>query len=399
MKTSILLAATLVCAAPLCAQPANTAQFAPTIERINGVPFALISPAQAAALLPAKMLVFHLREVTLRAALLDLQKQSGVSLELADDPALGKLVSLDLETRSFQDALRAITGAAGLATQLTQREQEGGAWRVVFGDQPEAVQTGDAPFQVRILAVQSNFYNAVKPRGEGFKRQRIESANVQLVPVIDLRWPLAGHPRFRFTRAEDEMGRSLLPAEPDPLPFTFDHQWLGERSVEIAVPNRDARALAHLEGVMLLVLAAKREHWEVPDALRAAGAAHEFKSNGETLTVSMESVRRNEDGVIIGVEVSSAAPFDEDGFRNPLFSNGQLIASLRLKNAKGQVLLPSYLDFSGGDNDVTINLEFAQRGLDLAPLDSTAPLRLIFDAPVEWVQAEIPFAFENVPLP
>ena len=117
MRPQLLFAALLIGAAPVGAQPD------PNLKPNNGLLFPLVAPEKVEDLVPLEPISLHLREVSLGAALRELQVQSGVELDLnveADRQKLAKTLSVDIQTRSFNEAFAAVADegrrADGFAT-------------------------------------------------------------------------------------------------------------------------------------------------------------------------------------------------------------------------------------------------------------------------------------------
>ena len=378
----------------------------------EALPFPVISPAEAQKLATEKPIALHLRAVTLEAAIAQLQTQSGIEIGFGARPeseTMAQTLSLDLETRSFIEAFEAIFKAARVEAHL-EHQSDVAAWQVQFGkrDNDDALGAGVGPFAVELAAVESQLHKTARREAGQWKRERdlLYAARLQPVPAPQLPW-ITG-PRFRLTRAEDEAGRSLIYTGEQ---FDFDRarDWAREWYLPLQTPAPGAQTLAHLEGVMDALLFTKREHWEVPDALRAANghtksATHEFKSNGQTVRLTLQSVRIENPFVHLQLRVSSPATRDLGAFATAFLSNNQLLPSFRLIDAQGRTFIsrnetPVY----GDDNVINVSANFDPRTQaeydQLQTVVLAEPIKLVFDAPIEWVQTQVPFSFENVPLP
>lgn len=398
MKTQILLGAVLVCAVPVWAQPD------PIIKPLNGLPFPLIAPAQAQALVQ-QPLVFHLREVTLRAALEDLQKQSGVKINTAwagDDGQLDKKLSLDLETSSFAQAFDDITDEAGVKASLSRFGSDS-AWNLRLGQNAandDAPRSGVGEFQVRLSGINSNFSKSVK-LGKNNAPTRTQkttlSLSLDMVPAPGLK--IIGAPRFRLTRAADAQGNSLLlPARDDPFPFRFN-SWSFPRAVELKVPAAPTPNLAQLEGVAVVVVPTKRETLEIPDIAASKGTAHTFGTGRGAVSLTVEEVKQTGNSLSLRLKVRALGDRDDEGLSSPLLSAELLMGALQLKTADGQILSSGGYGANGGSNELLINAQFVAPQPAGQNAAAPGPLTLLLDAPTEFAQTEVPFSFENVPLP
>ncbi len=437
MKTNINISRCAVGTCILCVLPA-LAQ--PEFRPANGPSYRLVSPEEAAKLtLTEKPMALHLRDVTLADALAELSKQSGVSLETsfgADPVTLAKKLSLDLETRSFNEAFSAILDEADVKAKL-QRFGSGPSWNVLFNQTEQQndppPQSGVGPFQVRVLNVNSNLSKSASPtQSKAVQRSQTNRASINFGFASDPQLVTSEAPRVRITRATDEKGRSLREEDPVRFPtlavpgranirfeggglysiFGVGGNSMEQTSVPLGTLPEDSEKLALLEGVATYVLPSKREKWEVTDVLNAKGASHEFQSGGQQLTLSLKDVQKAGGGVVLDLRV--AFPDGNEGGKAPL-SSGQLTSGLRLVDAGGQKLMASSISSSVEGNELSVQATYSlARGprtpfvvrdgkMVPAPLPEAPalaePLRLFFDIPTEFVQTEVPFSFSDLPLP
>lgn len=401
-------------AAPTWAQPLPVERIIP---KINNLSLPLVSPNEAEKLaMPAKSIVLHLREVTLAQALGELQKQSGVALNFdwSEPATLDKKLSLDLETRFFQPAFDAIMDEAGVKGTL-QRDGHRKEWRVQFGPDSEKIsgpQSGVGTFQAQLQSVDSNFRETVKPNANGQAvRSQERSFSISIDGRTDPILDVIGTPLIILKRVEDDKRRSLLDANGNQwLRYDFDSGWYGVRSQSFNTPASDAKSLARIEGTAIYVVPTEREQWEIADVLASKNATHQFDVNGRQVTFKIKSVERDGNTVNLKYEMSMTTDTGADAgeVANPLFSFGQMRRVIRLEDANGNIFgVGGSGGGSNGGNKIEMRSEFSlmgnQRFTDggepIPPPAIVEPIKLIFDGPVEFVQTEVPFSFENVPLP
>lgn len=418
MKSQLLLAAAaLLCAAPICAQPGA----AP--KTINDSVFRLVTPAQAEALVAGKPLALHLRDVTLEAALLELQKQSGVPLDLSNLPtkALDVPLSVDVETTSFDRAFDAVADEANLKLQLGQfgvswirivtlKAPPGGAFDDGASGGPLAV---NGLFTARLLKLDVRHFKSLDwSHSQTPARDGEDGLNVTIESSADPRLPAIGPPRLRVTRADDESGRSLVPPPAKAsVPFYFfNSDDPSKQSVaQLLPPQSDARTLAHLEGFILYVTPAASEKWDVPVALDGAWkASHDFKNGGQDVRLSIESVERTGENLEVSLRMDAPKGGDWGALGNPLFSPSEAVRWMHFEDASGAILRPR--SSGGGSRGNAMNARvtfylpynkpiFPSAKTGRPPQKLALPLKFVFDAPTEFVQTQVPFSFENVPLP
>ncbi len=397
--------ALLMCALPVLAQPV-LAQ--PDIKPDGGPKFPKVSPEDAAKLgLTAQPIKLHLRDVTLRDALGELQKQSSVSFDISwgGGDNLDKKLSLDIETRSFNAAFAAVLDEADVKARL-QRWGGNFTWNVQFGapEENDAPQAGAPPFQLRATNLTSNFNRYVTPgKTKAVNRGQSETLSVTLALTLDPQLPLTSTPRIRLSRAEDEAGRSLLlPPDPNRANSEYGNGFSQQIDVFLSAPEKGSHTLAHLEGVATYVLVDKREHWEIADLLKTPNATHTFESGGQNVTASVVGAEKK--GATLQLEFQLRAPqgADLNEGKNPLFSFEQISSSLHLRDAKGRTLSSGGYSGSGESNGYTLQLRFPLSAPGQAGAGATSlvePLSLVFDAPTEFVQTQVPFSFSDLPLP
>ena len=401
MKNRLLIGALLACALPVV----------PAWAQPNELPFRHVSPTQAQALMPTKPITLHLSDVTLGDALQELQKQSGVPLNFSMNVptgALDKKLSLDLEARSFQQAFDAIIDEAGVKATLG-RFGENGPYSVNWNQMVApalAPQSGVGVFQIQLQSLSSNFSKTVDLDAKMQpKRAQNDSLSVKLNAVNTPEIRTIGVPIIRLTRATDEKGRSLLPPARETGAFGRMPYQNFPFPAQLNSPAAGAQKLVHLDGEATYILSAKNLTWELPDILNTKGAAHEFESEGQTIRVAIENAQLGSDSVKLYLKAtaSQAGAADAESVQNPLISANVLLPALRIEDANGQVLGSSGYSSSGGNHEVTINTQFYPANQEHDgkphPIKLAQPLRLIFDGPVEFVQTQVPFSFENVPLP
>ena len=412
MKKLILLAVALACAAPTSAQT------------INNSVFRVITPAQAQNF--DKDISLHLRDVTFERALVELQRQSGVPLNLSylNRKTLDTPLSIDVDAPSFNRALSDIADEAGLQVQVVKFLDS--SPRIVTlksaNDQlnvpavnPDAPVSIDGLFATRLKKLEVKRLSSLDwsvSKAPAPTRAQDEDLNVTLDVTRDPRLPVVGPSRVRVTRAEDEQGRSLVPppaAEKAPFYF-FSSQDSGDaatKTVALLPPQSDARKLMHFEGVVIYVLSGAREKWEIPLALDGKyPIEHDFKNGGQDVRISVGSVERK--GENLSVKIGMSAPNNGDWgvLGNPLFSSSDTLSWMHIEDASGAILRAT--SDGGGQEGNKMNARaifylpqnmtlFPRNGTEPAKL--TLPLRFVFDAPTEFVQTEVPFSFENLPLP
>ncbi|RYX85857.1 hypothetical protein EON83_03630 [bacterium] len=395
-----LLSALLVGVLPVAAQTDP--------QPTKGLPYPIVSSEEVVRLANLKTIQLHLRDVTLKDALEQLAKQTGINIETRYSPAgeLSKKLSLDIETESFETATDAIFEEAGVKASL----QDFGVGRSLGIQWGENMQRGqDAPvsgtklFPIKLISLstsQSRTMRMAKPPA----LSQYSNLHATLLPIVDVRLPILST-GTEFSRVEDDQGR-LLPLMADP-PF-FSDSFNSARMLGLGTPASDARSINHLEGKFTYILIAKRETWELPDVLNAKDAGHDFQAGAVKVHLSVLSARKTDDGIELNISVKELTPTKGifDGQRHPLMQFKQLATSMRVVDANGQVLMNGGFSGGGGGSELNGRVRYSvpqpfppNPDPVVPPTTFKEPLKLIINSPSELVQIQVPFSFENVPLP
>ena len=414
MKIRLLLALTLACATRSWAQPAAVAR------PVNDSLFRLVTPAQAQTF--DTPIAIHLSDVTLERALLELQNQSGVPLDLSNLRAkvMETKLSIDIETPSFNRALDAIADEAALELELGQFGRA--SPRLVTLKSPlfrapdfsNAPISSDGLFVARLVKLDVTLFQSLDwSDGTAPARAQNDHLNLSFQLAPDPRLPVVGAARLRVTRADDEAGRSLLPAPVAPkAPFYFFNSDIIDAPTMVALlpPSGGARQLAHLEGAAIYVLTRASQRLEVPDVLNAGKTVLDFTNGGQKVRLTLQEVERQGEDLKVNLTITAPKGSDWGPLSNPLFSPDKVLSWAHFEDADG-TLLRAKRDGGGGvsGNGMNARATFAlPRNMAIFPAPKTAttpatvlalPIKFVFDAPTEFVQTEVPFSFENVPLP
>ena len=391
------------------------------LSRTSPLPFPRVSPAQAEKIVVPDSIALHLRNATLAEALDELRKQSGVRLSLDTSwippGVLQKRLSLDLESRSYRAAIRAIFAGAGVEATLGRFSSFPGIigshkWGVRWNEaesEAGALQAGQSPFEVQLKSVYSHVSKSVEPRlATKIERTINESLSLGFQAVTEPQFTDNCTLQVHLTSATDEQGRSLLLPEDEQSRFSLGDGLDSLVSVELRPPSAGTRKLARVEGSATYVVPVKRSTWEMADVLNDVGAAREFSSGGNTIRVELVRAARSGREIDVDLKVSSPA---NGPVQSPFFLPQFMISSLQLHSAnnrgftasnrnsgkaKGDLVVRARFQLPDPDNSFALN----EKGVLFRQSSTvTEPFALTFNAPTEWVQTEVPFSFRDVPLP
>lgn len=413
MNTSRILFGFLALSAlPVLAQP--------EIKPVNGLPYPLISPAEVMRLADIKPIKLHLRDVTLKTALEEVQKQTVITLDFrfGGNQFLEKKLSIDIETNSLNEATDAIFEEADVKA-VVQKMGRGNRLIVMTGTgQPkkETPLSGIFPFQIRLDGLDSSVNRNIELRNPPIRRETTAlSAHISLETSPQI--PLVLSPRIEVTSAVDNLGSSLV--NNDRMPF-FEGNIDYAMPIQLRTPQKGAKEITKLEGKITYAIATKKETWEAPDILNAKDVGHDFQAGENKVHFSVVSARKTNNAIQLEVNVTAlngTTPvmggfnFDRNQVGHPLMQFNQLSSAIRLVDAKGQTLESGGFGGRGGNNQLTGQVTYNLPRVWLAPeaagqvgvmpeqLTLTEPVKLIVESPSEIVQTQVPFSFSHIPLP
>ena len=404
----LLAGAVAACGVAATAQTA-TAQTAANQTKLNAP---LVSIAQAQKLALPDDIQIHLRDVTLRAALQELERQSGLPFDLSDLPAdkLEAKLSIDIDTPAVMRALDAIADEANFKLILEHaqrydgwhvRENRGGAPTRYTAD------SVDGSFAARLLKLDVSLFKQLDLDNPKPERTQRDNLNVTLELTTDPGWPIGGLPILRVTRADDEKGRSLLapPRAPEDAPYDpgFADVWSQKTAtLQLLPPAADAQKIAHLEGEALYMVATKRALWEVPDLLKDKEPTYTFNIGETPVKIKISNARIEDERGSFRIEFALPEGVSWQSFSGNLYSVYGVVSWMTMEDAAGTRLVviggggaesfSSYVNFSSPPNVSSATGQTQVPKLKL-------PLKFSFAPPTDWVRAAAKFKFDDVPLP
>ena len=264
------------------------------------------------------------------------------------------------------------------------------------------------------MSLNSTLYKTAIPgkTPESARTQR-NNLTVSLALLPDPRLPLLGMPRTVVKRALDDKGRSLLPTKTDdedewqysPYSFYSNNYGRNAATLRLLPPAADATTLANLDGNVIYTLVAKIEAWEIPDLLAQTEWKRTFKSGDQQFDITLKPTFKEEKILSVAIEVVSNVARDDNRISHPLLTAEPVRAALSVTDAGGTILRVGGGGGSMNRQKMTTQISFYPPNRtyegqeDGAAKTLTGPFQLRFDVPVDVVQTQVPFAFENVPLP
>ncbi len=391
----------------------------PAVARDTKLEAPLVSSAQAQKLALPDDIQIHLRDVTLRAALQELEKQSGLPFDLSglSGEKLDAKISIDIDTPSVTRALDAIADEANLKLIL-ERAQRYDEWHVREnrGGAPTryTADSVDGPFAARLLKLDVSLFKQLDLDNPKPERTQKDNLNVTLELAADPGWPIGGLPTLRATRAEDDKGRSLLapPRAPTdalynaPYDPGFADIWSQKTAtLQLLPPAADARAIAHLEGEALYLVATKRALWELPDLLKDKEPTYTFNIGETPVKTKISNATLEAERGSFRIEFALPEGVSWQSFSGNLYSVFGVVSWMSIEDARGTRLVVLGGGGSSGGESFYSNVNFSAPTKVSSATGQTQvpklqlPLKLTFSPPTDWVQAQAKFKFDDVPLP
>ena len=142
--------------------------------------------------------------------------------------------------------------------------------------------------------------------------------------------------------------------------------------------------------------------WEIPDFLQAKPQTYDFKIGEADVTATLSQARIEGESVRFQLALALPQGTSWQKFSGNLYSVYGVLNWITLEDANGARLLPSGGGGSSSSNNFSSYANFAMppalQGQKEKP-KLKLPLRFIFAPPTDWVQAQVKFKFDDVPLP
>ncbi len=294
-----------------------------------------------------------------------------------------------------------------------------GGWRMVTwnsGPPGRWLQAGPCLFGANSLSVSHTRSRSLDPKDDpkvnpkAAPSSESNTLSMQCSMLIDPRLrPLILGLITQIDSASDNLGRPLAQRE------NYQQIWLDDNNdysnFNLEAPAPDATRLRSLKGTLRLGVITKHEKWEV-DLKANPKATRSFKSQESEFTLRLDGVepRLSSWGLRLHLERKDIGPkrvFKAKSERNMGGQEARLgpyqdvMRSVRLLNAEGQPLsLNGSSSRENEDNGVhTIDIEMTVSQNDDKDLEHSTPAKLVVDVPLEWREVDVPFEFQDLPLP
>lgn len=335
----------------------------------------------------------------------------------ANEPPPGTLVTLELKNATLSQALKKFSAATGIQFDTDQlRTDHSGQtltlaadrqpyWDVlakicranevmVMGSTDGAVKLADdlirwndrptvvhGPFRIEAAGIQ---VRNITYLGAGGKTTRNNWFSMRV--CVDPKFPVAGCEFYRIDAMLDQAGEEI-PREPvkgyDFKPvFHNQEAWI----LEPFVAGENSRRISRLSGSLRVLLQNGAETLEVSNLKDPHPRLK--KVAGLEFTIAVTPA---DDGCEVHVKIDGTR---EDANRiNQLCQ--QSYSEARLLDAKGR----KYVISSAGTGPGSIYLRYHRSGIGIPPGALDEPDKLVWRIPTESHVVEVPFTFENLPLP
>ncbi|MDF2439758.1 MAG: hypothetical protein JWN98_742, partial [Abditibacteriota bacterium] len=191
----------------------------------------------------------------------------------------------------------------------------------------------------------------------------------------------------------DEMGRSLLLPTHKHLDAPIMESYgirMGTLDISLRLKPTTGTRIARLKGSYRLRIATKSESWEITDLLKAPQSKR-ITRLGTEQSLTFLSMQREGREWHVNVLVQNEGPL-----RLRLPGGALGVGTLRLLDAQNRVFWERGSAFGGDSNSARGPFMFSTMDHNHA---ESEPTKLIWTFPVEWKEVDLPFEFENLPLP
>lgn len=370
-------------------------------------------------LLGPTLVSLEVEEVTVPQLLAELEAASGVACRTMPMPGrdwetqAGEKITLTLDNVSFWEALRQVGEASGFYPVEHSQNPDGGLMFAEQGDSLGRRPVSDAgAFVVEVRRIYRSDSAQLELRLDeagDVKADTTSSHNlgVQLRILVEPKVHLAaGVAVPHISRAVDENGQDLLSATMRNQGGAYGSGSRWSYDVNLMLDpkrSRDARRLAHLEGVFNVEVAREMARLDV-DLQELIG--EEELAPGKPVnvdkafevgpyTLHVASIQR-QDARSITLEMTLSA---SDGGLQPGDNSfwqqvNQSLQSLRVVDATGQPWQQGGGQTQWNDRELTF-----ERTYRLMNQEESQPARLQWEVPVRTATHQVPFSFEDLPLP
>jgi hypothetical protein len=176
-------------------------------------------------------------------------------------------------------------------------------------------------------------------------------------------------------------------------------QW--QMQVPLKYSATMGKKIARLQGSFRAFVIARHEKWEIPDVMKAKGAAKTVKIGNRDETYTLEEIVKEGDSVRIKIlikrELEIAPPSTQNTpeAQQLKYARRDWSRWMRLSDAKGN----TYQGYNAGGGEDEMNFTFNSHQQYPDDPKADEPDKLVIDIPLEFRQLEVPFTFKDLVLP
>jgi hypothetical protein len=360
---------------------------------------AALAAGPVAATQPA-VVSLHAKDLPGKAVLEQFAKQAGAAMPLSPPDLLDRsplpAVTLDLDRQPFWAAMEALSRKTGLQPLVTPDEPyprfQLGLGDGMFWDEPHVV---SGPLVLFVNDLQRTNSVELGKTKHQFDRQLVVNLTAFAEPGLHL---LSVSDDVKIVSAVDEAGHSLKPADPTPDTDTSSpHPPAGVYSWSLAValasPPDNTKRIKRLQAITHVRVQTRSERVEVEDILKARNVSRTVAGIG----VSFRSLKKAdiEYDLQLSLKRGKHLPADWENLHHSIF-NGLMA----LYDDKGRLVAARATE-NGGDydaNKINANLRFV-REPGVSDPAAGEPFKLVWLAPAEAVDIQVPFELTDLPIP
>jgi hypothetical protein len=294
-------------------------------------------------------------------------------------------ITLHVDRQPFWVALKEFCLKAGLGSQMMGPDRGLMLLQGAGNDMMDGPSVFSGPFMVVARRATEMAEVAFARPNSGTRNMTLEFA-VLAEPKLQI----VGHVyQARLTEVVDEAGNSLKSQAPVFESFQADGSplWLVQAQLS-RTDSPGSKKIARLRGSTRVVLQARSELWEIPNAVQAKGLS---KTVGErTYTVDAVTPLTASTYQVRVTATRRAVPNRMDNYVG--------LGTLKLTDAEGRELVRRTPDGGGGGGPDRINYTYLFDA-NAGNRPTGPPTKLSWRLPVETKTVEVPFEFTDLPLP
>lgn len=344
-------------------------------------------------------LTLHLKDATPQATLNALVKQAeqaGIRVRTwppHQELQVNQPVTVDLEGQPFWQALRTVAPKLGLFL-YPYTQQEGITLATWSNGETAGLEQNSWPclfvaHKLERVQVFTQLLNAPQPVG------KTDNLRLYLTAFIDPKVRFqAQRSNLRLDEIVDEEGHSLVGNKTMPLNIYNNNNGTPFFALNMLLkqPPGLGHHIARFRAALRLVVVAKQETWETPNII----TAREVSKTVDDKTYTVLQFEKQGENYVAHLRLSAVAQMPDAPLSSEAFSNVRLLDAVGHEYHRGNV------NTNYSPQGMIMNITFVRSGpqntatIQFPPGE---PTKLVWTFTTQFRTVEVPFEFDNLPLP